>query len=118
MKVHGLSNLVPDLAPPPPKPAAPSTTVDQASQPAAEAQISSNASLLSQLQQIQENDPAQFTTAASNLATHFKTAAQDATKQGDPSKATKLGQLSNLFQKAADTGQLPSAEQIYWRDRA
>ena len=88
---------------------------DQLPEPASE---TPNTGLLSQLQQIQQNDPAQFTQAASNLATHFKGAAQDATRQGERSKANKLGQLSNLFQNAADTGQGRAAEQMYGRVRA
>jgi hypothetical protein len=65
--------------------------------------VSKFAQLMQQLQQLQTSNPAEFKTVMSDAATQLKAAAA---QQTDPGKATFLNNLSDRFQKAADTGDL------------
>lgn len=81
--------------------AAPSTTRVGQDQ----AQISGPGQLLSQLQQLQAQDPTTFQNLVSNIATELQTAAQQTT--GDLSQI--LANLANQFQ-AASTGDLSQVQ--------
>jgi hypothetical protein len=59
--------------------------------------------LLKDLKQLQTSDPAEFKQVLSDAATQLKTAAG---QQTDPGAASFLNNLSDRFQKAADTGDL------------
>jgi hypothetical protein len=81
-------------------------------QPAGTAQISPAAQLLSTLQQLQQQSPGQFKQAVSNIATGLQKQAQQALSNGDTAEAGQLNQLAAAFRKSAQTGQLPSAQDL------
>ena len=66
--------------------------------------MSSLAKLMSELQQLQQNDPTQFKAVMSSIAATLKTDAQNATG----SQATALNNLATRFDQAAQTGQMPN----------
>ena len=70
------------------------------------AQISPMASLLNQLQQLQQTDPDKFKSVMSSIADTLKADAQNATG----SKAQHLTELANKFDQAAQTGQMPDLQ--------
>jgi hypothetical protein len=67
------------------------------------AQISGPGKLLSQLQQLQVQDPVKFKTVVSNIATRLQAAA---TQQGDTPEGQFLSQLANKYQAVANNGDL------------
>lgn len=80
-----------------------------ASGPAATTSFSAPGQLFSELQQLSQQNPTEFKSVASQLATTFQNAASQATG----SQAQFLTQLSNQFTQAAQTGTLqppPSAQ--------
>jgi hypothetical protein len=70
------------------------------------AQLSPMASLLNQLQQLQQTDPTQFKSVMSSIADTLKTDAQSATGP----QAQHLTDLANKFSQAAQTGQMPDLQ--------
>ncbi len=74
--------------------------------------ISPAAQFLSMLQQIQQQDPAQFQQIISQITTQLQTAAKNAANGGDTSRADRLNQLASQFQSAASNGQLPSVQTL------
>jgi hypothetical protein len=92
-----------------------STKADQASLSLPQdssSDISPVARFLSQLQQIQQQDPAKFQQITSKIAGRLRDAATAAQKQGNSSQADQLNQLADQFQQAADTGQVPTAQAL------
>jgi len=75
-------------------------------------QLSPFAQLMSQLQQLQQQDPADYSKATAQIATNLKSAAQTASSQGDTAKASQLNQLANDFQNASTSGQLPGVKDL------
>jgi len=69
-------------------------------------QLSPMATLLNQLQQLQQNDPTQFKSVMSNIADTLKADAQNATGP----KAQHLNDLADKFSQAAQTGQMPDLQ--------
>ena len=69
-------------------------------------QISPMASLLAQLQQLQQTDPDKFKSVMSSIADTLKTDAQNATGP----KAQRLSALADKFSQAAQTGQMPDLQ--------
>jgi hypothetical protein len=67
------------------------------------AQLSPMATLLNQLQQLQQTDPTKFKSVMSSIADTLKADAQNATGP----KAQHLNDLANKFSQAAQTGQMP-----------
>src|SRR5260370_32429073 len=65
--------------------------------------LSKVADVLRELQQLQTDNPAEFKQALNDAATKLKDASQ---QQTDPAQAKFLSDLSDRFQKAADTGDL------------
>jgi hypothetical protein len=70
------------------------------------AQLSPMASLLNQLQQLQQNDPDKFKSVMSSIADTLRTDAQSATGP----KAERLNALADKFGQAAQTGQMPDLQ--------
>jgi hypothetical protein len=64
------------------------------------------ASLLNQLQQLQQTDPTQFKSVMSSIAATLTTDAQSATGP----QAQHLTDLANKFSQAAQTGQMPDLQ--------
>jgi flagellar biosynthesis/type III secretory pathway protein FliH len=96
--------------------AGPSTTTtnaaSSATQPAATAQISPAGQMLSWLQQLQQQYPAQFQQAMTNLATRLQKAGQSAQANGDTTQANQFAQLAATFQQSAQSGQLPTVQAL------
>ncbi len=70
------------------------------------AQLSPMATLLNQLQQLQQTDPDKFKSVMSSIADTLKTDAQNATGP----QAQRLNDLANKFSTAAQTGQMPNLQ--------
>ena len=69
-------------------------------------QLSPMASLLNQLQQLQQTDPDKFKSVMSTIADTLKTDAQNATGP----QAQRLNALADKFSQAAQTGQMPDLQ--------
>jgi hypothetical protein len=74
--------------------------------------ISPLAQFLSRLQQIQQQNPVRFKQVAENVATRLQKAAQNAQSSGNTAHASELNQLAAEFQNSAQTGQLPSIQDL------
>jgi len=72
--------------------------------------ISPAASFLSQLDQIQQQSPAQYSNVASSMATQLQADAAAAQNDGNTAQAKTLTQLATEFQNSAQSGQVPSAQ--------
>jgi hypothetical protein len=68
--------------------------------------ISPFASMMAQLQQLQQNDPAKFKSVMADVASTLQTDAQNATG----SQAVALSSLASKFKLAAQTGQMPDQQ--------
>jgi hypothetical protein len=75
-------------------------------------QLSPFAQLMSELQKLQQTDPAKYQQVTQQIATNLQTAAQTATAAGDTTAATQLTQLSNDFSSASKSGQLPNMQDL------
>ena len=75
-------------------------------------QLSPFAQLMSQLQKLQQTDPAKYQQVTSQIATNLQTAAQTATAAGNTTAATQLTQLATDFSNASKSGQLPPMEDM------
>jgi hypothetical protein len=81
-------------------------------EPAGSAEISALARFLSRLQQLQESNPDQFKAAVSEVASGLEKAAQAAQSGGDAARAGHLGQLATEFRSAAQSGRLPTVQDL------
>jgi hypothetical protein len=70
------------------------------------AQLSPMASLLNQLQQLQQTDPEKFKSVMSSVADTLKADAKNATGP----QAQRLNDLADKFSQAAQTGQMPDLQ--------
>ena len=75
-------------------------------------QLSPFAQLMTELQKLQQSDPAKYQQVTSQIATNLQTGAQTATAAGDTTAATQLAQLSTDFNEASKSGQLPNAQDL------
>ena len=75
-------------------------------------QLSPFAQILSQLQQLQQQNPTQYQQVTQQIASNLKTASQTAQSEGNTARATQLNQLSNDFQTASSSGQLPNVTDL------
>jgi hypothetical protein len=75
-------------------------------------QLSPFAQMMSELQKLQQTDPAKYQQVTQQIATNLQTAAQTATAAGDTTKAVQLTQLSNDFSSASKSGQLPNMQDL------
>ena len=83
-----------------------STAASSGSVPTDSSAISSFANLMSELQQLQQNDPTKFKAVMADIASTLKTDAQNATG----SHASALNNLAAKFDQAAQTGQMPNLQ--------
>ena len=74
--------------------------------------LSPFAQLMSQLQKLQQTDPAKYQQVTGQIATNLQTAAQTATAAGNTTQAAQLTQLSNDFSSASKSGQLPNMQDL------
>jgi hypothetical protein len=72
--------------------------------------ISPVASFLSQLDQLQQQSPTQYSNAASSIATQLQADATTAQNNGNTAQAKTLTQLAAEFQNSAQSGEVPSAQ--------
>jgi|ERR1019366_2369095 HSP90 family molecular chaperone len=75
-------------------------------------QLSRFAQLMSELQKLQQTDPAKYQQVTQQIATNLQTAAQTATAAGDTTKAAQLTQLATDFSNASKSGQLPNMQDL------
>jgi hypothetical protein len=85
-----------------------SLTLPQDSNP----QLSPFASILSQLQQLQQSNPTEYQQVTSQIANNLQSASQTATADGDTSQATQLSQLATDFQNASQNNTLPNIQDL------
>lgn len=69
--------------------------------------LSQMASLMKQLEDLQQSDPAKFKEVAAEIAQKLKDAAQAATESGDTQKAQALTDLADKFTTASEDGTMP-----------
>jgi hypothetical protein len=75
-------------------------------------QLSPFAQMMSELQQLQQTDPAKYKDVTGQIATNLQTASQTAQQDGNSTAATKLTQLATDFTNASQSGQLPSIKDL------
>jgi hypothetical protein len=93
-----------------PNPPGTSTPAPASVSPDSSSSISPMASFLSQLDQIQQQGPAQYSNVASSIATQLQGDATTAQNSGNTAQAKTLTQLATEFQNSAQSGQVPSAQ--------
>jgi len=67
---------------------------------------------MSELQQLQQSDPAKYQQVTKQISANLQTAAQTAQQQGNTTAAAQLNQLSTDFSNASQSGQLPSVQDL------
>ncbi len=82
------------------------------SQPAATTQLSSIGSLISNLQNLAQSNPAKFSKITAAIGNKLQTAAGKAQAKGDTTLANTLTSLAQQFQTASQTGQMPSLSSL------
>ncbi|MGH7868379.1 MAG: hypothetical protein ACREP9_12325, partial [Candidatus Dormibacteraceae bacterium] len=80
--------------------------------PADNQQLSPFAQIVSQLQQLQQSDPAKYQQVTQQIAANLQSAAQTAQEDGNTVAASQLTQLSTDFSTASTTGQLPHLQDL------
>src|SRR5579863_2962385 len=76
------------------------------------ANISPMAQFLSNLQQMQQQNPDQFKQMTANIASKLQQAATNAQSQGNSAWASQLQQLASQFRTASTTGQMPAVQSL------
>ncbi len=74
--------------------------------------LSPFAQLMSELQQLQQSDPAKYRQVTQQIATNLQSAAQTAQADGNTTAATQLNQLAGDFTSASTSGQLPNIQDL------
>jgi len=77
-----------------------------------EPELSPFAQILSQLQQLQQQNPTGYKQVTGQIATNLQSAAQSASTDGNATLASQLNQLSTDFTDASQTGQLPNIQDL------
>jgi hypothetical protein len=75
-------------------------------------QLSPFAQLVSTLQQVQQQNPAEYQQLTQQIATNLQSAAQTAQTDGNSPQANQLSQLATDFTNASGTGQLPNLQDL------
>ena len=70
------------------------------------------AQILSNLQQLQQSNPIQYSTVTQQISSNLQTAAQAATANGNSAAANQLTKLSTDFSNAATSSKLPSVQDL------
>jgi hypothetical protein len=74
--------------------------------------LSPFAQLMSELQQLQQTDPAKYQQVTAQIATNLQSAAQTAQSDGNTTAANQLNQLATDFTNASKSGQLPNVQDL------
>jgi hypothetical protein len=74
--------------------------------------LSPFAQMMSELQKLQQSDPAKYQQVTQQIATNLQSAAQTAQTGGDTTAATQLNQLASDFTSASKSGQLPNVQDL------
>ena len=74
--------------------------------------LSPAAQFLSQLQQLQTQNPQQFQSIVTQISGRLQQAATAASNQGNTAQASQLNALAQSFQNAGSGGALPTAQQL------
>jgi hypothetical protein len=74
--------------------------------------LSPFAQMMSELQQLQQSDPAKYQQVTQQIATNLQSASQDAQAQGNTTAATQLSQLATDFTNASKSGNLPNIQDL------
>lgn len=75
-------------------------------------QLSPFAQLMSQLQKLQQSDPAKYQQVTQQIATNLQDAAQTAQASGNSTAANRLNQLAGDFSNASTSSQLPNVQDL------
>jgi hypothetical protein len=75
-------------------------------------QLSPFSQVLTDLQQLQQNNPTQYQQVTQQIATNLQTAAQTASLQGNTNAASQLTKLAADFTNASASGQLPNIQDL------
>ncbi|MGO9260248.1 MAG: hypothetical protein ACLQU1_28665 [Bryobacteraceae bacterium] len=75
-------------------------------------QLSPFAQLMSTLQQLQQNNPSQYSQVTQQIAANLQSASQTALANGNTTQAQQLNTLSTDFQSASTSGQLPNVSDL------
>ena len=75
-------------------------------------QLSPLAKVLSELQQLQQQNPTEYAQVTGQIATKLQSAAQTAQTDGNSSAAGQLNQLATDFTNASQSGQLPDIQDL------
>ena len=75
-------------------------------------QLSPFAQVLSTLQQLQQNNPAEYQQVTQQIATNLQSAAQTAQSQGSINAADELNKLATDFTNSSSSGQLPDIQDL------
>ena len=67
---------------------------------------------LSNLQQMQQQNPDQFKQITASIAAKLQQAAKNAQSKGNSARADQLNQLASQFQSASTTGQMPPVQAL------
>lgn len=73
-------------------------------------QLSPIAQILSQLQQLQQQDPTEYAQLTQQISADLQSAAQTVQTAGNATAAIQLGQLATEFSSASQSGQLPDLQ--------
>ncbi len=74
--------------------------------------LSPLAQTLSELQQLQQSDPAKYQQVTQQIAANLESAAQTATANGNTAAASQLSTLATDFTNASQSGQLPNVKDL------
>jgi hypothetical protein len=74
--------------------------------------LSPFAQLFSMLQQVEQQNPAQYQQVTGQIASNLQSASQIAQAAGNSAQATRLAQLATDFKTASASGQLPNAQDL------
>jgi len=74
--------------------------------------LSPFAQIMSELQQLQQSNPAQYKQVTQQIATNLQSAAQTAQADGNTTAATQLNQIASDFSSASQSGQLPNMQDL------
>ena len=95
---------------------APTTASNAPSQPAfpqdQDPQLSPFAQILSELQQLQQQNPSEYAQVTQEIATNLQSAAQADQANGNSTGASQLTQLATDFSNASQSGQLPDISDL------
>jgi hypothetical protein len=79
-------------------------------------ELSPLAQIVSELQELQQDNPAEYAQIASQISSNLQAAAQTAQTAGSTTSASQLAQLATVFTNASQSGQLPDIQDLIQAD--